>query len=137
MSQFVDAVWVVATLFHAVLLLQVLPDVSFFGVLIGTITVVRCGRLCRDSSRILRITLPKPLVAVVAILVFVVYWHDVSEELLDVKMGFYQYMYMRFGFWCVLSMYATEVSQVLVPMFMMVRPFHCLFLVFTLLFACL
>lgn len=116
-------------------MLKVLPesDSQFFGVVLSVLWVVRCGRMMNDASRVPWIKVPGSLLSLVLILVLAVYSRDVHDEFLAMDMGLYKYMYMRFAFWGFLSIYAIEVSQVLVLMFMMVRPFHCIFLYVTLL----
>lgn len=131
-------VWVVLLFYHASLMMEVLPKSTFIHAIpIGMVLSFRCGRVRSEDLRVSWVDLPGSLTLVVAILTAFVYTHDVSTEFLAQDKTIGTYLYKRFAFWGFLSMNATAVSQVLIPMFMMVRPWHCLFLMMTLTFRVL
>ena len=69
-------------------------------------------------------TLPGPVIMLVVFLLCVEFSDDVIKEFGD--------FYIHFAFWLCIAVKATDISQVLLPMFLMVRPFHCLVLMLTL-----
>lgn len=68
-------------------------------------------------------TLPGPV-----FLLCVEFSKQLSDDVFDIN-EIVEYFYVHFGFWICVAVKATDISQVLLLMFMMVRPFHCLVLV--------
>lgn len=123
----VNTIWVLATLYHANLIWHAVPEFMFtHAIPIGLAISFRCGELSWEDMRVEWKKFPRSLELLLLILTVVVYSKEFSDDFhtQDVNLG--TYLYERFGFWALLSMNATDVCQVLLPMFMLVRPWHCI-----------
>jgi len=80
-------------------------------------------------------TLPGPVIMLIVFLLCVEVSDDVIKEFGDDVYDLDEildYFYVHFAFWICIAVKATDISQVLLPMFLMVRPFHCLVLMLAL-----
>lgn len=124
----IDLLWSLVVLFHASLFLRNRPDQWYkYAVPLALNVILVCGRVRPEENRIQWRKFPGQILAFIAILTF----FDVCEEFrvnfYTQDLGLVMYLYVRFAFWGFLSLYATEVSQILIPMFFMVRPVYGLF----------
>lgn len=123
----VNTLWVLATLYHANLIWHAVPESMFvYAIPMGLAISFRCGGLSWKDHRVEWKKFPNSLVLLLVILTVAVYSKEFADDFYtqDVNLG--MYLYERLGFWALLSMNATDVCQVLLPMFMLVRPLHCI-----------
>lgn len=131
--------WVVITVFHASILHDNMSG-RWYPIAIPITLLISSvyGHIVEEERRWRwTMTLPGPLLVLVMILICADFVFDLDSEVdlevfdLDEIIG---YFYVHFPFWLCVAVKATDVSQVLLPMFMMVRPFHCIVLMLTLKF---
>lgn len=122
-----EIAWVVVVLHQASILVKNLPE-SKNAVATALLMSCVCGRLCRRDRRVTWLNLPPQVLFVIAMRTLSVYTKELQEEFSeDMNLG--TFVKTRFGFWAVLSLYATDFSQVVLPMFLMVRPVHAIVVV--------
>lgn len=133
-SEFIGNVsWVLLTILHASLLRDDLPE-GWCPTAIPVALMISSifGLAASEESR-WRWTLkiPGPLIILVVLGLCVEFWVEINDEVEeDVRLYFSTY----FGFWLCVAVKATDISQVLLPMFLLVRPVHCVILVLVLSF---
>jgi hypothetical protein len=91
---------------------------SMHGVLVAILLGLKYGRLSSGENS--WFTLSTPMALSAGILTTVVYTKDLDSESLAKS------MYQRFFFWILISLNATQSSQVLIPMLYVFRPFHAM-----------
>lgn len=136
LKKVVDMVWVMVVLHHASILVENVPE-SKNAVATALLISSVCGRVCRRGRRVQSLDFPPQVLFVIAMRTLVVCTKEFQEEFQeeleedsseDMSLG--TFFKTRFGFWIVLSLYATDCSQVILPMFFMVRPVHAMVVVF-------
>lgn len=126
LENFVKLCWILATLYHGILLWKGTSVALFrYAIPIAVVISVWCGRLFRwRHPRAQLVALPRPLVPVVVMLTGVAYSNELNKEIFEHSVHLGTYLYERVCFWGLLCLNATNVSQVVLPMFMVVRPIH-------------
>ena len=83
-----------------------------------------------------KLKLPLQLLVFVSVNTAFAYFKEIVFEFHQSRFGgfedIFEYIYVHCGFWMWLYFKSTDISQVLVPMFLFVRPYKCLFLGFIL-----
>ena len=126
LKQLVNCSRVVATLYHARMLWDATPESMFRQAIpIAVAISFKYGRLRWEDRRVMWLHVPNPLVPVVVVLTGASYCNELVKDFYgDSAGGLATYLHERLGFWVFLSLNATDVAQVLLPMYMMVRPVH-------------
>lgn len=120
--------WVLLTLRHASRTLEVVPEhwcspAIAVGILISSL----CSSIVKEERRLpWNLKLPAQAVFFMAFLLLV----DFSREYKGLEDA--KHLYVHFSFWGLLFVQATDISQVLLPMFLLVRPVQCCILVLAL-----
>lgn len=126
----IDLLWALVVLFHASLFLRNRPDQWYkYSVPLALHVIFASGRVRPEENRVRWRKFPGQILLVVAILTFVDVCEEFRVNFYTQDLGLVMYLYVRFAFWGFLSLYATEVSQILIPIFFMVRPVYGLFTV--------
>ncbi len=140
------------TLRHALRASEVVPDHWYSpAITLGILISSLCSRVVKEEMRLpWDLKLPTPLVYFVAFLLSVDWSLEffLSLELFEVfeedndlydwmehGARFAHHLRMHFTFWVLLFVQATDISQVLLPMLLLVRPVQCVLLVVALLTA--
>ena len=127
LGHLIYAVWVVATLEHATLLWRAAPDSMFLHAILIAVTIsFRSGRIRWVDERVVWVKPPDRLVVVLVILVSATFYSELSTDFSKKNVTIGSYLYENLGFWALLSMNATDISQVAIPMWMMVRPLQAM-----------
>lgn len=127
LQQLVNCSRVVATLYHARMLWDATPESMFrHAIPIAVAISLKYGRLRLEDRRVVGLHVPNSLVPVVVVLTGASYSNELVKDFYGHSSagGLATYLYERLGFWVFLSLNATDVAQVLLPMYMMVRPVH-------------
>lgn len=130
-----NVVWVIITCFNAKLLLEALPE-SWFrpAIPISMIISSLYGRIAKERKT-WWIKLSRAHLWLVGVVTVAVYLKlSVGTDVLHIS-DIVRHIYVHFAFWVCLSVKATDLSQVVLPMMLLIRPVHCavLILVLTLL----
>lgn len=132
-----NVIWVNTTCFHAKLLLEALPE-SWFRAAIPISIIISSlyGRIAKERKRLTWwIKLSRAHLSLVGVVTVAVYLKlSVATDVLHIS-DIVRHIYVHFAFWVCLAVKATDLSQVVLPMMLLIRPFHCavLILVLTLL----
>ena len=123
--------WVLIIIHHGSLLNHSLPGYfCSFAIPVSLLISSVYGRVVKEENRrAWTLKLPGQLIMLVAFSLIVEFIDDFQKNFSEgADVGVAQivvFLYVRFAFWICLAVKATDVSQVVLPMFMLVRPFHC------------
>ena len=105
--------WVALTMYHASLLISALPHLaSKFGTILAVVIGLKHGHVSSESSCWLEMS--PILKSYLFFLTILAYMRESIDDL----------WYERYGFWVLIALNATEVSQILLPMLLVFRPWH-------------
>lgn len=135
---FLKVAWVLLTMTAGLRAIEVAPDRWYINAIpVGTLISSMCSTIVEEERRWpWKLKMPGKLRVFVAVILsaewareFASKYHDLDElsTMKDV-VEFMKYINKHFSFWYLLVVKATDVSQVLLPMFLLVRPYHCLVL---------
>lgn len=126
LQQVVACSWVVATLYHAMLLWNATPVYMFrHAIPIAAVISLMYGRLRCDDRRVVWLHVPSSLVLVMVIQTGAAYLDEYGNGFYGQSIGELALdLHKRLGFWVLLSLNATDATQVLLPLYMMVRIHH-------------
>ncbi|CAM9487659.1 unnamed protein product [Ectocarpus sp. 8 AP-2014] len=133
-----NVVWVLTTCKHARLLLEALPGRWFRPAIPISIVISSVyGRIAKEEMRLKwEMELSYAHLALVGVVTATGYLKEVPEEFQNSDdfgfEGIARHFYVHFGLWVCLALKATDLSQVVLPMMLLVRPFHCIVLLLTL-----
>lgn len=135
MRPFSDYIWVIVTCVHANLLKEVIPKTwSISGITLGLVLSSKCGCIARETSRVqvrIRPETRRRIVFLILVKTCLAFFNEVVVHF-DMSFTYLYYVYRHLGFWFCLGFYATDIFQVLIPMYMMVKPSYCWFLILAL-----
>ena len=123
----VDILWALLVVYHASLFLKNLPDRWYkYSVTLALQVISVSGRVRFEENRVQWRKLPGQVLLLIGLLTFAAVCDEFRDNFYTQELGLAMYLYVRFAFWGLLALYATEVSQILIPMFSMVKPEYAL-----------
>ena len=134
-STFGNLVWVAIVANHSRLLKDAVPEGwCKLAIPVGLVISSNYGQIVKPDRRWeWKLKLPAQLLLFVGVITAYAYLMEIVDEFeVPEDRGFeriVEYVYVHFGLWMWLCVKATDVSQVLLPMYMLVRPRQCFVLV--------
>ena len=130
-----NVIWALVTIKRADRLLENLPEDWFpvavpTGILISSV----CGKIVKEERRWPWIQLPRKVVMLASFQVFACYLWEMNNSVGLSLVKQLEFFNLHCGFWLLLLTRATDISQVLLPMLLLVRPYHFMVVVLSLLF---
>lgn len=135
MEVIANVLWAVVTIKRADRLLENLPeDWCPAAVPTGILISSLCGKMVKEERRWPWIQLSRKVVMLASIQVFACYLYEVNKYVGLSLLKQLEFFNVHCGFWLLLLTRATDISQVLLPMLLLVRPYHFIIVVFSFLF---